>query len=210
MLKKMATGTEKIKTDSYKKDVVKDISEKISDKTIEEKIDSEKVNTILKGSTLKGDISVTCDLELSGDVEGNITSDQKSNIVIKGNCKGNIKTREGSVEILGQMSKGDITAGGDTIIIGRFNGGKVEAKGTIFVNGEFSGTLEGNIIEIGPDARGKGELFYKDSISISKGANIEGHISKFQGEHRAANKSSDKKVIEFELPILNKSEKNSS
>ncbi len=29
-------------------------------------------NTILKGSKLIGDISVTCDLELDGDVEGNI------------------------------------------------------------------------------------------------------------------------------------------
>ena len=47
-------------------------------------VGSSSVNKILKGSKLIGDINVTCDLELSGDVEGNITSLQKSNILIKG------------------------------------------------------------------------------------------------------------------------------
>ncbi len=61
------------------------------------------VNTILKGSKLVGDINVTCDLKLSGDVEGNITSEGKSDIVIQGICKGNIITKEGSVDIEGEL-----------------------------------------------------------------------------------------------------------
>ena len=135
------------------------------------------VNKILKGSKLTGDINVTCDLELSGDVEGNITSMQNSNILIKGVCKGNIETREGSVDIEGELSGGNITAGQDVKISGKFNGGEVKALGKIFVDGEFNGKLEGNDIEIGPKSSGKGEIFYKEYISISRGAKIDVQIS---------------------------------
>ena len=72
-------------------------------------------------------------------------------------------------------------AGGDIKITGKFNGGKLEAKGKIYVDGEFSGKLESNEIEIGPDARGKGEIFYKEYISIAKGAKIEANISHTPG-----------------------------
>jgi len=135
------------------------------------------VNKILKGSKLLGDINVTCDLELSGDVEGNITSLQGSNILIKGNCKGNIETKEGSVDIEGELSSGNITAGKDVKITGKFNGGEVQAVGKIFIDGEFNGKLAGNEIEIGPNSVGKGEIFYKEYISISKGAKVDAKIS---------------------------------
>ncbi len=42
--------------------------------------------------------------------------------------------------------------------------------------------MEGNEIEIGPKARVKGELIFKESISITKGAQVEGLISKTQEE----------------------------
>jgi cytoskeletal protein CcmA (bactofilin family) len=135
------------------------------------------VNKILKGSKLIGDINVTSDLELSGDVEGNITSMQDSNILIKGICKGNIETKEGSVDIEGELSGGNITAGKDVKISGKFNGGEVKAEGKIFVDGEFNGKLEGNDIEIGPNSSGKGEIFYKEFISISRGAKVDVQIS---------------------------------
>jgi len=138
---------------------------------------SSRVNKILKGSKLIGDINVTCDLELSGDVEGNITSMQESNILIKGVCKGNIETKEGSVDIEGELSGGNITAGKDVKISGKFNGGEVKAAGKVFVDGEFNGKLEGNDIEIGPNSRGKGEIFYREYISISRGAKVEVQIS---------------------------------
>ncbi|MFC1827239.1 polymer-forming cytoskeletal protein [Thermodesulfobacteriota bacterium] len=138
---------------------------------------SSSANKILKGSKLVGDINVTCDLELSGDVEGNITSMQKSNILIKGICKGNIETKEGSVDIEGELRGGNITAGKDVKITGKFNGGEVKAAGKIFVDGEFNGKLEGNDIEIGANSRGKGELFYKEYISISRGAKVDVQIS---------------------------------
>jgi cytoskeletal protein CcmA (bactofilin family) len=138
---------------------------------------SASVNKILKGSKLTGDINVSCDLELSGDVEGNITSMQESNILIKGVCRGNIETKEGSVDIEGELSGGNITAGKDVKISGKFNGGEVKAVGKIFVDGEFNGKLEGNDIEIGPNSSGKGEIFYKEYISISRGAKVEVKIS---------------------------------
>jgi cytoskeletal protein CcmA (bactofilin family) len=138
---------------------------------------SSSVNKILKGSKLVGDINITSDLELSGDVEGNITSIQDSNILIKGVCKGNIETKEGSVDIEGELRGGNITAGKDVKIPGKFNGGEVKAGGKIFVDGEFNGKLEGNDIEIGANSRGKGEMFYKEYISISRGAKVDVQIS---------------------------------
>ena len=138
---------------------------------------SSNVNKILKGSKLIGDINITCDLELSGDVEGNITSMQDSNILIKGICKGNIETKEGSVVIEGELSGGNITAGKDVEISGKFNGGEIKAAGKIFIDGKFNGKLEGNDIEIGANSSGKGEIFYKEYISISRGAMVDVQIS---------------------------------
>jgi cytoskeletal protein CcmA (bactofilin family) len=138
---------------------------------------SSSVNKILKGSKLTGNINISCDLELSGDVEGNITSMKDSNILIKGLCKGNIETKEGSVNIEGELRGGNITAGKDVKISGKFNGGEVKAEGKIVIDGEFDGKLEGNDIEIGANSSGKGEIFYKEYISISRGAKVDVQIS---------------------------------
>lgn len=162
---------------------------------------TQKINTILKGSKLTGDININYDLELSGEVEGNISSEQNSNIVIKGVCKGNITTKEGNVEIEGELLKGDISAGGDVKITGKFNGGMVKAKGRISAHGEFTGKFESNEIEIGPNARGKGELLYKEYISIAKGAQIEAKISQIHEEQEEVKKSSDAKVISLERHV---------
>ena len=162
---------------------------------------TQKINTILKGSKLTGDININYDLELSGEVEGNISSEENSNIVIKGVCKGNITTKEGNVEIEGELLKGDISAGGDVKITGKFNGGMVKAKGRITAHGEFTGKFESNEIEIGPNARGKGELLYKEYISIAKGAQIEAKISQIHEEQEEVKKSSDAKVISLERHV---------
>jgi len=155
------------------------------------------VNTILKGSKLVGDINVTCDLKLSGDVEGNITSEKNSDIVIQGTCKGNIVTKEGSIDIEGELVKGNITAGKNVTISGKFKGGEAKAEGKIYVNGAFSGKLEANEIEIGPDASGKGELLYREYISISKGAKLEAQISQVQNGLKVVRNSGEKKVVEI-------------
>ena len=140
------------------------------------------VNAINKGSKLTGNLIITQDLEITGDVEGDISSEEDSNIFIKGACKGNIKTRGGSVEIEGDMSGGDIVAGGYVKVTGKFHGGKIQAREKIHINGEFSGTLESNEIEVGADAQGKGEIFYKEHLSIQKGAKVEGRITRMESE----------------------------
>jgi len=179
----LVADTEKFKTtDSRNKNIeldetASDISKHVPIRPSESAVTNPSVNKILKGSKLLGDINITCDLELSGDVEGNITSTQGSYILIKGICKGNIDTKEGSVDIEGELSSGNIMAGKDVKITGKFNGGEVQAGGKIFIDGEFNGKLEGNEIEIGPNSVGKGEIFYKEFISISKGAKIEVKIS---------------------------------
>ncbi|TNF56548.1 hypothetical protein EP227_00625 [bacterium] len=173
----------------------------------------EDINTILKGSKLTGDINVSYDLELSGEVEGNIHAEKNSSIAIKGVCRGDIQTEEGSVNIDGELSDGDILSGGDVRITGKFNGGRIEAKGKIYVNGEFDGKLEGNEIEIGASSQGRGELFYRDSISIARGAKVEVQINqikesiedKKETEKEPEKESEDVKVV-LELPSKEENE----
>lgn len=178
-----------VETKNHEKESGKDSNEWVSKKAISEAGSTGKANTILKGSKLTGDINITYDLELSGDVEGNITSEKNSNITIQGTCKGNITTLEGRVVIEGEFHKGNIIAGTEVKITGRFNGGEIKTKGKIYINGEFNGKLEGNEIEIGPDAHGKGEIFYNEYISISKGAKVEAQITRIAKEPVSAAKS---------------------
>jgi cytoskeletal protein CcmA (bactofilin family) len=145
-------------------------------------------NTILKGSKLTGDINITNDLELSGEVEGSIKSIKDSNIILKGTCKGNIDTKGGSVYIEGSLEGGSIDAGNEVSVTGNFNGTSIKAVNRIYVNGEFSGRLEANEIEIGPKAVGKGELHYKELISIAKGAKVDVQIGQSQPELKMVDK----------------------
>ena len=139
-------------------------------------------NTILKGNKLMGDINIICDLELNGDIEGNIISKTDSNIIITGSCSGNIETKGGTVDIEGSMLQGNISAGSDVRISGTFKGGEVVSEGKIYINGEVTGKLEGKEIEIGPHATVKGELSYRETISIARGAAIEGKVFQAQQE----------------------------
>lgn len=166
-----------------------------------ENIDKHKTNSILKGSKLTGDILISCDLQLDGDVEGKITAEQQSNVVIKGNCRGSINVKEGNVDIEGQMSDGDIIAGGNVSVTGTFNGGKIEAKGKISVNGKFNGTLNGREIEIGPDAQGTGDLFYRESISIAKGASVEIQIKKTGELQKKPKELADAEVVNIKPSV---------
>jgi len=204
MFKKWGVDTEDIKTDGngsnggHHQDPAPGTAENTYAKPAEKNnIRSNNVNTILKGSKLIGDINVTCDMRLSGDVEGNITSEQNSNIIIQGTCKGNIVTKEGSVDIEGELSGGNITSGGNVRLVGKFNGGQATAKGKLYVNGQFNGKLEGNEIEIGPNACGKGEILYREFISIAKGAKVEAQISRVQQELQVVKGAPDKKVVDI-------------
>ena len=153
-------------------------------------------NTILKGSKLIGDINITSDLELSGEVEGSITSIKDSNIILKGTCKGNIETKEGSVYIEGSLEGGNIVAGKEVSITGKFNGTGIKAINRIYVNGEFNGRLEADEIGIGPKAVGKGELHYRELISIARGAKVNVQIGQLQPELKVLDKSHAKKAAE--------------
>jgi cytoskeletal protein CcmA (bactofilin family) len=158
---------------------------------------------------LTGDINVSYDLQLSGEVQGNIHAEKSSSIAIKGVCRGDIRTEEGNVNLEGELSDGDILSGGDVRITGKFNGGRIEAKGRIYVNGEFDGKLEGNEIEIGSNSQGKGELFYRDSISIARGAKVEVQINhikeEIEVEKEPEKEPEDVKVV-LELPSNDENE----
>lgn len=136
-----------------------------------------KLNSILRGSQLKGDILVTCDLELSGEILGNITARDSSSVCIKGSCRGNIETPGGNVQIEGEIIEGNIIAGGDVHITGKFLGGSVVAGGRCYIDGEFVGKVEATDVELGSNAQMKGELNYREGISIIKGAKISGSLN---------------------------------
>ena len=140
------------------------------------------INTICKGSKIIGNMVISQDLQMNGDIEGNITAENNASIFIKGTCKGNIEAKGGSVEIEGEMSGGNISAGGYVKVTGKFLGGKIHAKDRIHVNGEFTGSLESNEVELGSAARGKGEILYKETLCIQKGAKVEGKITRAEAE----------------------------
>ncbi len=188
MFKKKELKVEDVQKDNYNKNSVEVVSK-------------QKENAIVKWSKLTGDIKISYDLELSGEVEGNIISEHNSNIKIKGSCKGNIKTKGGNVEIEGELMNGDIIAGGDVTITGKFNGGIVKAKGKIYLNGEFTGNLEGNEIEAGPNTRGKGEFLYKEYFSISRGAKIEVNIRRAHEEPKEIKKPADLEKIPQQIKL---------
>ncbi len=136
------------------------------------------INSICKGNKVTGNIVVSQDLQMNGDIEGNITAENNANIFVKGSCKGNIDAKGGSVEIEGEMSGGNINAGGSVKVTGKFLGGKIQAKDKIHINGEFTGSLESNEVELGASARGKGEIVYKETLCVQKGARIEGKVTR--------------------------------
>ena len=199
MLKKWVS--DKVNTDSLEKDPPKDTGKTKGDMTSDKGTGERKVNNILKGSKVTGDINVTCDLVLSGDVVGNITARDNSSIVIKGSCKGNIESGRGDVDIRGELRSGNITTDGNVSISGKFTGGEVKAGGKIFVNCEFTGRLEGTEIEIGANAHVKGELFYKEYISVSRGAKVEVHLCRIQEETKKEHKTTEKKVQDIKPPV---------
>jgi len=201
MLKKWVSEKSNVHTESFEKDSPKDNSNMIAPAMPDKRTSEKKVNHILKGSKVTGDINVTCDLVLSGDVEGNITALEDSNIVIKGSCKGNIATRRGDIDIRGELQSGNITTGGNVSISGKFTGGEVKAGGKIYVNCEFTGRLEGNEIEVGPHAHLRGELFYREFITISRGAKVEVHLCRIEDESKGKNKTLEKKVVDMKLPV---------
>ena len=135
-----------------------------------------RTNILVKGSDICGDIQVSGDLLLSGDILGDISSDTKSNVTVQGTCKGNIKTG-GNVTVFGSVEQGDITSSGAVTINGSFRGGGARANEKITVKGTFSGMLQSKEILLGANAEGMAEIIYEENISVEKGAKIQGRIS---------------------------------
>lgn len=160
------------------------------------------INTIFKGSKVTGNMVVSQDLQMNGDLEGNITAENNASIFIKGIYKGNIDAKGGSVEIEGEMSGGNISAGGYVKVTGKFLGGKIQAKDKIHINGEFMGSLESNEVELGAAARGKGEILYKETLCIQKGAQMEGKVTRAEAERMPG---PEQKPEQTEEPKPNKS-----
>jgi cytoskeletal protein CcmA (bactofilin family) len=157
------------------------------------KTDEQGINAICKGCKVTGNMVVRQDLQMNGDLEGNITAENNASIFIKGTCKGNIDAKGGSVEIDGEISGGNISAGGYVKVTGKFLGGKIQAKDKIHINGEFTGILESNDVELGTAARGKGEILYKETLCIQNGAKMEGKVTRAEAERPGVERKPERK-----------------
>jgi cytoskeletal protein CcmA (bactofilin family) len=151
-------------------------------------------NTVLKGSKITGDIKISCDLDVTGEINGNITSDGDANIHVQGVCTGSVHTKQGNVNISGELKKGDIFSGGTVTLTGSFKGGIIQATEKISINGEFEGKLESKEVEVGPKTVGKGEIIYGEFVSIARGAKIEASVT-----HRAQNGVAKKKATDINV-----------
>ena len=134
------------------------------------------VNTVLKGSRITGDIKVSCDVEVSGEVQGNITSEGDAKIHIQGMCKGSLQTEDGDIVVSGELSDGNIISGGSVTVTGSFKGGEISAKDKLSIDGILEGKIKAKEVEIGAKTTGTAEITYTDFISIAKGAKINGSI----------------------------------
>jgi len=132
----------------------------------------QKPNFLVQGSRLIGNVTVSSDLEISGEVQGNITAKETASICLKGACKGSIETAGGDVVLEGDLTEGNIKAGRDVSITGSFKGSSVSAQGKAYIDGEFTGTLKAKDVEVGPHARIQGEIHYSGLFSVEKGAVI--------------------------------------
>jgi protein MpaA len=110
-------------------------------------------------------------------------------------------TPRGDIDIRGELQSGKISTEGNVSISGKFTGGEVKAEGKIYVNCEFTGRLEGNEIEIGPHANVRGEIFYKEFTTISKGAKVEVHLCQIGQDRKGENKTQAKMVVDTTLPL---------
>jgi cytoskeletal protein CcmA (bactofilin family) len=149
--------------------------EVISDKNQQSKpyIDSEEVTIIAKGTTISGNISSDCSLEIMGTIKGDVTCAGKLSIIgsVIGTCmaaevyvasnriEGCINS-DGSVKIgLGTVIIGDI-AGTSAVIAGAVKG-DIDVNGPVII--DSSAVIKGNI--------------KAQTIQINHGAIIEGMCS---------------------------------
>jgi len=140
----------------------------------EMRMEAQETNQLMEGSKVTGDLWVSSNLELGGEVTGNITSQAHSTILLRGICR-----------------EGDISAGGDIEITGVFEGGEITSQGRCLINGECYGKVEAFEVELGSQAKVSGEIIYHSSIQISEGAQIEAKISyKPKDMNRAASLTS--------------------
>ena len=86
-------------------------------------------------------------------------------------------------------------------ISGKFYGGEIKANGKVCIDGEFKGKSEGGEIEIGAGAQCSGELFYKEHISIARGATVEGQVCQIGKEIKEAKKLTDAKVVDIKPTV---------
>ena len=152
-------------------------------------------NTVLRGSKITGDIKVSCDMDVSGEIQGNITSEGEANIHIQGTCNGSVETKKGNIIISGQLNNGNIVSGGNVTITGTFKGGEVCAQEKLYVDGTFEGKIVANEVEVGPQTQGKGEIVYGEFISIARGARIEAKVTQGKKASDADKRLSSGKIV---------------
>lgn len=140
-------------------------------------VNSENVTVISKGTVIVGDIKSDSDIEMFGEITGNVTT--TGNVKINGKQAGDVQGS--SINLFSCIVKGnmnaaeDINVDSDSVVVGDIKCGNLtidgKLKGNIHVMGNVS--CEGNAIILGDIA--------STTISINSGAKIKGNLEVSDG-----------------------------
>ena len=82
------------------------------------------------------------------------------------------------------MSGGDIVAGGHVKVRESSTAARSRPASGSASTANSAARLESNDVEIGAAARGKGEIFYRETLCIQKGARVEGKVTSTEAERK--------------------------
>nr|WP_256478680.1 hypothetical protein [Sebaldella sp. S0638] len=133
-------------------------------------------------TSLKGSGTQAGELEVTGDLESNVTVYSKGNITVGGDTKSNGQLlSEGSLEVKGNLEASDLVYGKDEIKVGKSltNKSDMQSEGNVTVGGDVANTgkvFSDKNLNIKGNTTNQGTLYGKDSIKIEKNLNNSGNI----------------------------------
>nr|WP_256478730.1 hemagglutinin repeat-containing protein [Sebaldella sp. S0638] len=133
-------------------------------------------------TSLKGSGTQAGELEVTGNLESNVTVYSKGNITVGGDTKSNGQLlSEGSLEVRGNLEASDLVYGKDEIKVGKSltNKSDLQSEGNVTVGGDVTNTgkvFSDKNLNIKGNTVNQGTLYGKDSIKIEKNLNSSGNI----------------------------------
>jgi cytoskeletal protein CcmA (bactofilin family) len=147
--------------------------------SLERRFDEPKTEAIITADmVIKGTVSSTSNISLSGTVVGDVTSE--GDVVLRGRVEGNVTVH--SIVVQAGTVVGDITAEGATVVTeGSTVNGNIKAE-RIEVNGKVAGNLESSAkVVLNPRACIDGNITAA-GLSMMDGAELKGSVNVHKSE----------------------------